>query len=896
MYPMEPRPPNLPSGQTAAIRTTVKRNRSSTAAIALVDLIKEVLRASLTKHQLSAIRQSLIRSIIKPTRLTQLIILSAVIHLCAITQPQIASSQTRVAQRNEFYVPKPSTIAPVRSQQTVATPVQTQARTNTTAASSKVLYTNLRGFNIPFKVDNSDESFIEVHLYASNNQGETWEFLDRQPTTATEFPFQSNGEGEYWFAIKTLDRNRRLLPAGDPQPELRIIVDTTKPKLEVAAAADPAGRIVCRWNASDVYLAPTSLQLLYKPTFNGQDPAEAQSSEDSQWQSVTVNTPNYVPAGIYVDQLAFWPETTVKTLDVRVVIADEAGNTVSSDRRIEVQTPTWRYSNRSTARPTDQPSIDPSRVPHSANAPVRNMKCEDGSCDIAPVAQNDPQWKRAFYSKLRPESPNNYHVNETASDRRTVPPAIFRSNPHTAPAKQTAASNQNTAAQQLAAAKATATQRTAMLIGSEPEFAAPPTPAGWTLNDSEQNSRPVQTEMPRHFRQFQQSPSPQMNETSQRQFIAQPPLPIQPQGGNSSGDVWASDVQRDATQPQTSTGSTMAPDHRMLPIASGSESRNRTDSIEPNPNSVKDSGDQWVSKSSTNFPSNQYRGLDSQGLPTDVNSEIAPNLPGGQSFAAVGNSRPIGQMLNAGYAPTPDRQASFPPSNASSQIFSSPAAANIGRASVNGPTKTNTQIISTKRFRLNYDINAIDPSGVGRVDLYITQDKGRSWKLWGQDPDNQSPFPVEVQDQGLYGFRVVIHSKDGLAGTGPSSGDDADMWVRIDTQTPLAQITSVPYGRGNEAGRLVINYRVADDFLTMRPVRLSYSRSPQGPWTIIEDNLRNEGRYLWKVDRTVADRIFLKIDAMDQAGNVGTHRLSQSVDVSGLVPRGTIHGVEPVGR
>ena len=119
--------------------------------------------------------------------------------------------------------------------------------------------------------------------------------------------------------------------------------------------------------------------------------------------------------------------------------------------------------------------------------------------------------------------------------------------------------------------------------------------------------------------------------------------------------------------------------------------------------------------------------------------------------------------------------------------------------------------------------------------------------------------------------------------------------MRVDTQSPLAQITSVPYGRAKEAGRLVINYRVADPFLTLRPVRLSYSRAPQGPWTIIEDNLRNEGRYLWKVDRAVPDRIFLRIEAMDQAGNTGTHVLSQFVDVSGLVPRGTIRAVEPVG-
>ena len=121
------------------------------------------------------------------------------------------------------------------------------------------------------------------------------------------------------------------------------------------------------------------------------------------------------------------------------------------------------------------------------------------------------------------------------------------------------------------------------------------------------------------------------------------------------------------------------------------------------------------------------------------------------------------------------------------------------------------------------------------------------------------------------------------------------MWVRVDTQSPLAQITSVPYGRGKEVGKLVINYRAADPFFTLRPVRISYSRAPQGPWTIIEDNLRNEGRYLWKVDRAVPDRIFLRIEVIDSAGNVGTHVLSQFVDVSGLVPRGTIRSVEPVG-
>jgi hypothetical protein len=212
----------------------------------------------------------------------------------------------------------------------------------------------------------------------------------------------------------------------------------------------------------------------------------------------------------------------------------------------------------------------------------------------------------------------------------------------------------------------------------------------------------------------------------------------------------------------------------------------------------------------------------------------------------------------------------------------------------NRQTRAPSQIIGSKRFRLDYGIDAIDPSGVARVDLWMTRDDGQTWNAWGSDPDNQSPFPVEIQEEGRYGFRIVVHSKDGLTGQGPSSGDDADMWVLVDTQPPLTRITSVPYGRGDEAGRLVINYSVSDDFLTLRPITLGFSPNPDGPWTVIEDGVRNEGRFVWKVQPNVPDRVFLRIEAIDKAGNVGVHVLSQAIDVSGLVPRGTIHGVIPV--
>jgi hypothetical protein len=65
---------------------------------------------------------------------------------------------------------------------------------------------------------------------------------------------------------------------------------------------------------------------------------------------------------------------------------------------------------------------------------------------------------------------------------------------------------------------------------------------------------------------------------------------------------------------------------------------------------------------------------------------------------------------------------------------------------------------------------------------------------------------------------------------------------------------------------------------------------------VIEKDLRNDGRLLWKPGQNVPRRIFLRLEAVDRAGNVGVHNLAQAIDISGLTPRGTIFGVTPVGK
>ena len=691
----------------------------------------------------------------------------------------------------------------------------------------KVLSTNLDGFGIPFQVASKNGQFIEVQLYISRDKGKTWSFHSRQPTSAREFPFTSDGDGEYWFSIKTLDRDRRLLPDGDARPELKIVVDTKKPKLELQIESDAAGRVVCRWQASDESIDASSLKIQYRASAG----ELLVDGIDDSWKSVPVELKQKVQSQTWTDQLAWWPDASNEQLEVKVRVADMAGNAVTATRYVAVKRASWRT--RSTGSTLNQ-------ARPSTNPPQPNVGGANDSANWQPKLRpfaspnpviESPSPSRQKQSARTPEpvpqgSGNRWRINESAANKRSNPVAV----------------------------RVAATQ-----LPPGVELVDPPEPPGW--------NEPIAIE-PTYNQDFS------------------PPTPSPSKGSVS----WESDVQRHETPLRSWEGSTMAPAPNIAPLARQLPSRT-TDSIPSNPGTSVRSGKNIISESTTSWPDNQWKGPTAAKV--QPNSELAPR---------TSRMVPIRRQSSSSNSNAPARDSLTQPSNISNAGFRKPQTDSsstfspLPAISEKMPDSANTQIIGTKRFQLNYDINAIDPSGVGQIDLWMTRDRGQTWKLWGQDPDNVSPFPVEVSEEGVYGFRIVVRSKDGLAGRGPVRGEEADMWVQVDVTAPLVKITSVPYGRGSEAGQLVINYAASDSNLVLRPNRILWSTNPDGPWTTIEENLRNDDRLLWKPGQNVPKRIFLRIETADRAGNVGIHNLEQAIDISGLIPRGTIFGVVPVGE
>jgi hypothetical protein len=202
-------------------------------------------------------------------------------------------------------------------------------------------------------------------------------------------------------------------------------------------------------------------------------------------------------------------------------------------------------------------------------------------------------------------------------------------------------------------------------------------------------------------------------------------------------------------------------------------------------------------------------------------------------------------------------------------------------------------LTNSRRFSLDYDVEAVGPEGVAEVELWGTIDSGSTWVKWGADPDRASPFDVEVNGEAIYGFRIVIVGKSGLATSSPQPGDAADIWVGIDSTRPAAHLTGAAYGQGEAAGKLDIRWDANDANLGPRPITLAISDRPDGPFAPIAAGLPNTGQYFWEFDPRSPRQIYLRLEVRDEAGNIAIDQLTEPIKVEGLEPKGRIRGFNP---
>ncbi|MGL4511736.1 MAG: hypothetical protein ACRCT8_01485 [Lacipirellulaceae bacterium] len=203
--------------------------------------------------------------------------------------------------------------------------------------------------------------------------------------------------------------------------------------------------------------------------------------------------------------------------------------------------------------------------------------------------------------------------------------------------------------------------------------------------------------------------------------------------------------------------------------------------------------------------------------------------------------------------------------------------------------------VNSTEFELDYELTQTGRWGVASVELWGTEDGGATWRRFAIDSDRQSPIHVTVPGEGNYGFRVLVESVGGLEAERPRGGDKPEVQVRVDLAAPRVTLARVEQGQGYFADQLRIDWRVEEEHATRAPIDLYYSNRASGPWLPVATALDDSGSHTWRLQRHLPQRLYLRLEARDAAGNVGSATTPEPITLELAQAAANLSGVRPVG-
>jgi hypothetical protein len=262
---------------------------------------------------------------------------------------------------------------------------------------------------------------------------------------------------------------------------------------------------------------------------------------------------------------------------------------------------------------------------------------------------------------------------------------------------------------------------------------------------------------------------------------------------------------------------------------------------------------------------------------------------------------------------TPPPAEQLPPATGPVPVASSgrprdaaaPSAQMASRADLPKPHFTNEQQVT-----IDYEIEKQGPSGVSKVEVYLTQDDGKNWMKW-QDlsrnteegpaalaPTTTLPVPLRFPErEGMYGFRIVPYSGSQLCGGVPQAGEVPELRIQLDKTPPYVELYK-PEADSRDANVLILQWRATDPFMADQPINLYWSENPNGEWKSVtagaaggDGALSNTGRFAWTLPPNMPLKVYLRITATDKAGNVGEAVTPQPIVVDMHKPIGRVKGI-----
>jgi len=274
----------------------------------------------------------------------------------------------------------------------------------------KPIYWQQRLFFIPYQFNRRDKSsqvVAKVQLLLSRDGVSDWRVLEQAEPNVQGFSYHAPEDGEYWFALRHLDQRGQPWPNAKVQAQMRIVVDSELPRLELSGALNATGAVVVRYEARDVSLRPETLVI------------EARTSGGT-WSPLNPGPPDVSHSDRVVGRVEWNAPFGANNVEVRGSIADTAGQRAQATTEV----------------PLTGPSM---QIPRNVNEPVSNRESKLSHSSLpAPTVdpfrstasaatQNWPASNRLLQNTTPPTDPSSLFASPSPPNE---PPA---SNPYSIP-------------------------------------------------------------------------------------------------------------------------------------------------------------------------------------------------------------------------------------------------------------------------------------------------------------------------------------------------------------------------------------------------------------------------------------------------------------------------------
>jgi hypothetical protein len=188
------------------------------------------------------------------------------------------------------------------------------------------------------------------------------------------------------------------------------------------------------------------------------------------------------------------------------------------------------------------------------------------------------------------------------------------------------------------------------------------------------------------------------------------------------------------------------------------------------------------------------------------------------------------------------------------------------------------QHVRDTQVSLDFAVEQQGPSGVKKIEVYMTPDDGETWQKWTETYEVTSPLQLQLPQapqEGTFGFKLVPYSGVLQSFGAPQKGDVPDVRLHVDRTPPKVALYPLDLDSA-QLNAVTIRYRASDTNLMSNGVALYWAAQQSGPWYPIQVGMCRQWPGVpdgqecsWSLPPNLPNRVYLRLIARDQAGNVG---------------------------